>query len=262
MGAGDLVPRIITGFGVRLRCPGDDGFCRAWPTNLSETGACLRLNGALPVGQCVELQIKLTNQAAAMEVSGRIVWVREDPINRVFYYGLGFTNLTDDQLQQIRAYVELGGKWLVKFLLEFPLFEEFSYGDCRWLLRIVTLRDLQKGEVLYQEGTCDVDLQGLFIVQSGLLSIFEGRTPRPEQHLAVVSRGQVFGETSLVNDRPHSATVMAVNDSGLIQVNRMGLLLMRKEQPQLAFKIMEVVARTLAARLGRTTKKLFSPARF
>ena len=261
MGRGDLVPRIITAFEPRIRVSGDDTFSRAWPVNLSETGACLRLARRVSVGQPVELCIKLTEDEPEMKLSGRIVWVREEYINRVFYCGVGFNNPNDDQLQQIRTYVERGVDWLVQFLLEFPLFKDFSCDDCRSLLRMVTVRELHRKEILYREGTRDVDLQGLFIVHAGLLSIFKGSRPRPERHLAVVSAGQIFGEVTLVNEQPHSATVMAVNDSRLIQLNKMGFLLLQNEQPALALKVMEIVARTLAGRLGRTTRQLFSPVR-
>ncbi len=261
MGRGDLVPRIITNFGVKIRRQSDELFFPAGPVNLSETGACLRLKRQVEVDQPVELRIKLAEHSAPMAMTGRIVWVREDSINRVYYCGLGFTNPDDDHLGQIKAYVEQGGEALLEFLSEFPLFGGFSREVCQSLLQIVTLRELEKREILYEDGTRDVDLQGLFIVQSGLLSIFKGHAHRPERQLAVVSPGQIFGETTLINDQPHSASIMAINDSRLIQINKVGFQLMRKQQPELALNIMEVAARALAARLGRTTKKLFSPLR-
>ena len=197
-----------------------------------------------------------------MELAGKTVWLRKDDINDVLYCGVGFDSLSDSQLEQIRAYVELGGSALLRFFSEFPLFKDFSQTDCRSLLRIVTLRNLDRKEVLYQEDTRDIDLHGLFIVQSGLLSIFKGRNHRPDRQLAVVSSGQVFGETTLVTDQSHSATVMAVNDSTLIQINKLGFRLLAKDNPHLALKIMDVVAKTLVSRLGRTTKQLFAPIRF
>ena len=54
---------------------------------------------------------------------------------------------------------------------------------------------------------------------------------------------------------------MAVNDTTLIQINKMGLQLVKEENPALACKIMELVARSLADRLKRATKKLFCPVR-
>jgi CRP-like cAMP-binding protein len=262
MGQGDLVPRIITNFDVRIHCEADRTFRQTWPVNLSETGACLRLSTKVTPGQPVQLQIRLAEDAEAMEVNGRIVWVRHDPVNEVYYCGMGFTDLSGDQLMMIRQYAKLGSEALLLFLSEFPLFEEFSREDCRSLLRIVTLRELDKKEILYVAGTRDMDLQGLFIVQSGLLNIYEGSQPRLERHLAVVSPGQIFGESTLLTDQPHSATIMAVNHSRLIQINKVGFQLLSEKEPQLALKLMKVVARALVARLGRTTKKLFSPTRF
>ena len=84
MGRGDLVPRIITNFAARIRYREGGPFGRAWPVNLSETGVCLRIIRETPVGQTVQLQINLDQQTAAMEVSGKIVWVRQDTINNVY----------------------------------------------------------------------------------------------------------------------------------------------------------------------------------
>ena len=261
MGRGDLVPRIITDFGVTVRPAAGEGAVPAAPVNLSETGVCVRLRRELAVGESVQLSIQLERGSDGMEVTGRVVWQREDEHNKVWYCGIGFAELTGQQRDRIVQYVREGAEALLAFLAEFPLFEAFTEENCRSLLRIVTLRQLERGEVLYQEGTRDLDVQGLFVVQSGLMRIFKGRRATPDRQLAVVSAGEIFGETTLVTDQAHSATVMAVNDSTLIQINKLGLRLLRQKDPDTALKIMEVVARVLASRLGRTTHMLFSPVR-
>lgn len=262
MGRGDLVPRILTEFGVLICLSERHGFRRAWPVNLSETGACVRLKDPAQKGQTVQLRIQLGKNTPRMELAGRIVWIRHDSIHDVDYCGVGFENLSPDQLQQIRNYVDQGSESLLNFLSEFPHFAGFSREDCRQLLQITTLRELEKAEILYQENTQDVDLQGLFIVESGLLNIYKGKQPRPERQLAAVSPGQIFGETTLILDQPHSVTIAAVTPSRLIQINKLGFQLMRSKNPPLALKIMDVVAKSLAIRLGRTTKRLFSPIEF
>ena len=259
MGKGDLTPRIITNFAVEFRTAGDERFCGAWPVNLSETGACVRVRHDVTLDQSMELRIALEEGAEPMVVTAQVAWIRPDAANHVSYCGLGFVDLSDAHRRQIQAYVEAGSDMLFNFLSEFPLFANFSWEDCRRLLHIVTRRHLEKRDILYYEGTCDTDLQGLFIVQSGLLSIYKGKHHAPERQLGVVSPGQLFGETTLVNDQPHSATVMAVNDSNLIQINKVGFCHLSQDEPRVALKLMEVVAKTLTARLGRTTKKLFSP---
>jgi len=255
------VLRIIADFYVWNRLHRDKPFGRVWPVNLSETGVCIRLRLPVEKKQYVDLKISLGNEDEAMILCGRIAWVREDPVNQVYYCGIGFSTLTQNQREKIRNYVEAGSKSLMDFFSGFPLFDQFSPEDCRHLLRIVTLRELQKKEFLFIKDNIDMDSQGLFIVRSGLLSIFKGKKAKPEQRIAVVSPGEIFGEFTLLYESPHTATVMAVNDSTLIQINKMGFQLTKEECPSLACKIMELVARSLADSLKRTTKKLFCPVR-
>ncbi|MBN2211806.1 MAG: cyclic nucleotide-binding domain-containing protein [Sedimentisphaerales bacterium] len=259
MGRGDLVPRIITDFAIRLTRQNGNPCINAGPVNLSETGLCLRLSQEPTVGEQVALEIQLDPNGPPITAQGRIVWVRSNRINPWFYCGVGFVDLKQNHLTQIKQYVDDGAQWLVDFLYEFPLFADFSQEDCRNLLMITTLRQLKKHEILYEEGGRDVDLQGLFIVQSGLLRIFKGHDPRPDRQLAVVSAGQIFGEVTLITEQEHTASIMAVNPSCLIQINKLGFTALREKHPKLGLKVMEVVAKSLVARLGRTTQKLFSP---
>ena len=262
MGRGDLVPRIITDFAIRLTRQDGAAAVKAGPVNLSETGLCLRLAQEPTLGELVDLEIQLDPQAPPIAARGKVVWVRLHQMSSWYYCGVGFIDLGPKYIRQIQDYVNDGAQWLVDFLFEFPLFADFSQEDCRQLLQITTLRQLNKNEILYEDGVQDADLQGLFIVHSGLLRIFKGHDPNPRKQLAVVSAGQIFGEVTLVTDQEHTASVMAVNPSCLIQINKIGFLAVREKNPQLGLKVMEMVAKSLVARLGRTTKKLFSPVRF
>jgi CRP/FNR family transcriptional regulator, cyclic AMP receptor protein len=259
MGRGDLVPRIITGFKAAVQYGAEASFKQAWPVNLSETGACIRYKLELPLQAQITLLINLSDEIGPIHVAGRVVWARFDEASRFYYYGVGFSNLGEGPLEQIRKYVDHGSLALLQFMSEFPLFKDFSLDDCRSLLRILTVRELDEKEALYREGVSDLNTQGLFIVQSGLLSVLSGVIPRLEKQVAIVSPGQIFGESSLLIDQPHSATLRAVNPSRLIQINKVGFQLLRNEQPKVALKVLDVVGRTLVARLGRTTKKLFCP---
>ena len=253
-----MTPRIITDFGIELIRKGkviED----IKPVNLSEKGLCIQLSTELDEEELLKVSVQLGPDSPAISVTVKVVWRRYDKLSNIWFYGLGFVDLSPQQRQIILAYVEQGGKWLLEFLSEFPLFEDFSYEDCQNLLHIITLRYLPRAEILYRAGEKSVDLQGLFIVQSGLVNIYKGPDPEREKQLAVVSAGQIFGESSLVFNQEHSATVAAVNDTRLIQLSKAGFNALKRKNPQLGLKVMEVVARTLTARLGRTTSMLFRP---
>lgn len=261
MGKGDLVPRIITDFSVEMNRDIGDRWEKAASVNLSETGVCVQIARPPEVGQVVQLRITIYMQTTPMVLRAKAVWIRSDPENHAHYCGLGFVDPDPEQVELIRFYMAASTQILMEFLSEFPLFKDFTLEDCRNLTRIATRRELARREVLYYEGSDDRDLQGLFIVQKGLLAIFKGKRHNPEHQIAVVSPGQVFGETTLVMEQPHSASVKAVNQSTLIQINKQGFNYLKQDNPQLALKFMEMIARALAVRLGRTTKRLFSPIR-
>ncbi len=64
MGRGDLLPRIITNFGIRIARADNMQFESAAPVNLSETGLSLRIQNKLDVGEQVRMQIQLDPDAA------------------------------------------------------------------------------------------------------------------------------------------------------------------------------------------------------
>ena len=47
----------------------------------------------------------------------------------------------------------------------------------------------------------------------------------------------------------------------LIKINKQGIKYLNVNHPELALKFMEIIARTLAIRLSRATKLLFSPVK-
>ncbi len=254
-----MTPRIITDFGIELLRDGKDAVQDIKPVNLSEKGLCVHATTELAEGELLKVAVQLGPRSEIINATVKVVWRRYDQPSDIWYFGLGFVDLSDHQRQVILAYVEEGAAWLLEFLSEFPLFAGFSYEDCQNLLHIITLRYLPRDEVLYRAGENDVDLHGLFIVQSGLVNIYKGSVPEPDKHLAVISAGQIFGESSLVCNQEHSATVAAVNNTFLIQLSKAGFNALKRKDPQLGLKVMEVVARSLAARLGRTTGMLFRP---
>ena len=254
-----MVPRIITSFGIELTRKGNKVVANVRPLNLSVKGLCIQADSELNEDEILSVFIQLGPHGDIVSCHVKVVWIRFDPILESYYYGLGFVDLSDEQRGLIVQYVEQGTKWLLEFMSEFPLFGDFSEDDCRELLHIITLRDLKYREVLYRAGERDTDLHGLFIVQAGLVSIFKDPEPSPDCQIATVSAGQIFGETSLVFDQEHSATVAAVNDTRLIQISKAGFIALKKKNPQVGLKVMEVVAKALASRLGRTTGLLFRP---
>ncbi len=250
---------VVAKFVICMRLNEADNFIATRPIKLSETELSLQTQLKVEVGQEVQCRVKLCQIDKPMIIDAVVTETSYDDVNDLMFCVCKFVDIDRTYSEEIKLFNVQTAFSLSHFLAEFPLFEDFTQQDCETLAKFVTYRELEKKQVLYYEKTTDSHMQGLFIVQSGLLSIYKGKKHRPDKQIAVVSPGQIFGENTLVTDQPHTATIAAVNESTLIQISKIGFQRLKEKYPELGLKFMEIVARTLSKRLGRTTKLLFNP---
>ncbi|MGH7278132.1 MAG: cyclic nucleotide-binding domain-containing protein [Candidatus Rokuibacteriota bacterium] len=105
----------------------------------------------------------------------------------------------------------------VAFLADLRLFRDVGEGDLSPLAQNLKERTLKKGHVLFREGD-----QGdeMFIVRRGALIVSKAVTGRVEQVLSRMGAGECFGEMSLFDRAPRSATVQADDDTVLLVLDR------------------------------------------
>lgn len=110
------------------------------------------------------------------------------------------------------------------------------------------------GEVVYREGE---RAEHLFLVESGELVVHKGDDERP---LAVLSRGDFFGEMSFVDMQPRSATVRAQSDVVLWRWPYCQLHAVYRSDPKTYLLVVMNIARELSRRLRRADEVICSRA--
>jgi CRP/FNR family transcriptional regulator, cyclic AMP receptor protein len=97
-------------------------------------------------------------------------------------------------------------------------------------------------EVIFREGdTADA----LYMIESGRVEIQAGR-----RVLTILGPGEFFGEMSLIDPSPRSATAVAATDVRLVPVSEKEFLKIVGETPSLALDLLRLFARRLRAREG------------
>ena len=163
----------------------------------------------------------------------------------------------------IHDYLEAVGESMRRFFLTFEQYQHLESGDCFDLARIAGTRELEKSEVLYKVGEKSPDENDLYIVTGGNLKAYKSDPTDPTDNIAALSIGQFAGEMRIiVADRPHSASVAAVDHSWLIQFSRTGFWRFEADQPKLFIKIYKLIAETVVRRLARTTARWKKYERF
>ena len=102
---------------------------------------------------------------------------------------------------------------------------------------MITIHEYSDGETIFREG----DEGGTaYIIDQGQVTVtkqFEGQ----EVHLARLGAGEIFGEMSLIEERPHSATVRAVGQTLIREIPREEFSTSLKKDPQAAMSLLKVL---------------------
>ncbi len=93
---------------------------------------------------------------------------------------------------------------------------------------------------MFREGDA---ADGLYVVESGAVSIVREAVGQPVQRLALLGPGGYFGEMGLLDDGRRSATAVVSEAARLLQVRKEDLISLLKERPLLAVKIRTAIIR-------------------
>ncbi|MBI5304287.1 MAG: cyclic nucleotide-binding domain-containing protein [Chloroflexi bacterium] len=124
------------------------------------------------------------------------------------------------------------------------LFAGLNEQDIAWLTGMAEIVSLRKGDVLMEEGTPG---DALYLVLEGEFQVTK-RSGNSEVAIAMRGVGEVFGEMSLLEQGPRSATVRAATDSRLAKISKAIFDELVTTRPVATLSIL----RTVIARLRNT----------
>jgi CRP-like cAMP-binding protein len=132
------------------------------------------------------------------------------------------------------------------FLREVRLFKDIADPELSALGETMEERVLRRGQVLLREGDAGEEM---FVVRQGSLVISKAVTGRVEQVLARIGPGDFFGEMSLFDHAPRSATIQADSDARLLTLDREALRRLIELSPRAAAAFFHALVQVLIERL-------------
>ena len=109
---------------------------------------------------------------------------------------------------------------LMGIFCRIPFVNEIEEDECDRLADIMTVRRLEKGDILIEQGKKD---NSLYILISGRLQVNRSTGGNKHVTLACIREGEMAGEMGFLDDSEHSATLMADDTSEILQINRKDL---------------------------------------
>jgi len=127
-------------------------------------------------------------------------------------------------------------------LRQAPLFSALDDESMTALHASMAESKLRRGEVLFHEGDSG---DKLYVVIDGKVKLGRTSSDGRENLLAIMGPGQMFGELSLFDPGPRSATVTAVTDASFASLSHDDLLRWLEGRPQVARGLLSQLASRL-----------------
>jgi CRP/FNR family transcriptional regulator, cyclic AMP receptor protein len=117
------------------------------------------------------------------------------------------------------------------------LFKGLQSKQIKSLARWTTTRSYQPGQVIVSEGQSGL---GLYIIQSGKVQI-SMHSAHGERDIRAMGPGESFGEISLLDDRPRSATATALEPTTAVLLDKSQFLAEMNVHPEIALAMLPVL---------------------
>jgi CRP-like cAMP-binding protein len=147
----------------------------------------------------------------------------------------------------------------VAFLRDVRIFEAFSDHDLADVVGRLRERALRRRQILFREGDGGDEM---FIVRRGTMLISKAVTGKVEQVLVRVEPADFFGEMSLFDGSPRSATAQAETDVELLVLGRDSLQAMSETAPRAAAAFFYAMVQVFMERLRRSTTQVAEATRW
>ena len=130
-----------------------------------------------------------------------------------------------------------------------PLFSGLTDDMLSAVSQVCSVASFERNSVIFEERD---DGTSLFIMLSGMVKVSLVRGDGKEAILALLKPGEFFGEMALLDNRPRSASVIAMKPTTVVMLARDDFMGLIKERPQ----IMKNMIHAVAGRLRKANQKI------
>lgn len=130
----------------------------------------------------------------------------------------------------------------VPFLKETILFQDLEPVELEAIASIARKRQVPKGSILFY---VDDPGNACYIVIDGKVKIVVNSGDGREHILGILGLSDLFGEMSLIDGQPRSATAIAVEETSVLTIQREEFMRILADHPGIAMKLLIVLSRRL-----------------
>lgn len=129
-------------------------------------------------------------------------------------------------------------------LRDVDLFELFDQDDHSRLRDATDLLELSRNDVIFEEGA---EANACFVMVGGRVAISNKSVDGRESMVAIMTKGDLFGEMSLFDEGGRSAEARALENCVVVRVPYSVLRLIWEERPELLWSVVRLLSKRIRA---------------
>ncbi len=125
------------------------------------------------------------------------------------------------------------------------LFSELEDRDLDRLAEYAENRHFPVGHLIVREGSSEIEHLGLYVIISGQVDIVRRTGEGTQLRLAVLGPGDCFGELSVIDGQPRSASATALEDVECLTLTAIDFREFLESSPKIAHNLLKVIVKRL-----------------
>lgn len=130
-----------------------------------------------------------------------------------------------------------------------PIFVGLDDGELSKMLQVASRHKFKKDTVVFFEEEAG---ESFFVIERGRVKVSRLSNAGKEIILAILRQHDFFGEMSVLDNAPRSATVIALEDTELVKIRRSDFMKVLNHHPEIAIKMLS----TFSERLRKANEKI------
>ena len=142
---------------------------------------------------------------------------------------------------------------IISFLLDCPMFGHLDPNELSRVVHIMQVQRLRDSQYVFREGEQG---DGWYVIFDGEAAVTKRQDVAPEREIAVLGAGACFGEMSILDGSPRSASIRANGACVLFRFPRTAFDRLLREENIVAYKLIFEMSKILSARQRRLNAQL------
>ena len=164
---------------------------------------------------------------------------------------LKLTQMAQDMFKLAMKDLEIKkiGMEITEITRQSDIFKGLSDGELSQLAQICKMVSYPAGNTICSEGESG---QEIFVLAEGKASVMAKRTGKKRSKIGAIGQGEIFGEMSIIEDKPRVADLITDVDSKLVVIDRLELENLMNRNTHLGKIVIQNMAQGLSRKLRRS----------